>query len=118
VTPEGMEAEIISLREQVLQLQQQQEGQKKQWLWWSRIGAGFAIALLAADAYSRSGMPMPPNYGGPPLIFFVMLFLTLAFGSVARPTKIGMKAHLRNFALWVIIVLLLLVLFTLFQFRA
>jgi hypothetical protein len=120
VTAEEMEAEIISLREQVLQLQQQQEGQKKIWLWISRISAGFVIALAVAGAlvtFNSTG-------GSPPIVFVIngmfllLLFLTLAFHSVARPTNIGMNTHLRNFALWVIIVLLVLALFTLFQFRA
>jgi hypothetical protein len=115
VTAENVEHEIASLREQVSQLQQRQEGWKTQWLWWSRIAGGVAITLLAANVFNRVAMHMP--YADPPPIFFVMVFLTLAFGSIARPMNISMNTHLRNFALWVIIVISLVALFTLFQFR-
>jgi hypothetical protein len=115
VSAENMEHEIASLREQVSQLQQQQEGWKTQWLRWSRIAGGVAITLLAADVFNRVAMHMP--YADPPPIFFVMVLLTLAFGSFARPANISMNAHLRNFVLWVIIVISLVALFTLLQFR-
>jgi hypothetical protein len=118
VTPEQVETEVMTLREQVLHLQQRQEEQKKQWLWWSRIGAGIGLALLAADAFGHGAFSSPFHYGGPPTTFFVMAFLAVAFGSVAQAPATGMHTHRRNFALWVIIVLLLLAVFTLFQFEA
>ena len=110
-----IEGELRDLRQQVFQLQHRQEGQNKQWLWWSRIGGGAAIALLAVDVFHRVTMHMP--YGDPPPTFFVMAFLTLAFSSVARPTNSPMNTHLCNFALWIIIAVSLVALFTLLQFR-
>jgi hypothetical protein len=50
MTQDEMEAEIKGLREQVLQLQQQQENQKKHWFRWGQIcsfiGLGGVIVVI------------------------------------------------------------------------
>src|SRR5215467_5104496 len=58
---------------------------------------------------SRLARTSPPDHGG------AALGGTAPCGTPACHEDFGMNANLRNFALWVIIVLLLLALFTLFQ---
>ena len=63
MTQAEIDAEIESLRAQVSQLQQQQEGQKKHWTRWSLIcgGIGVAVAIVGAViAMIAAAGPIPP----------------------------------------------------------
>jgi hypothetical protein len=70
VTPEEMEAQIISLREHVMQIKEQQEREGKDQLLWSRISVvvGGALMMIAGLA----GLFLPPNPIKPVLLLFAV----------------------------------------------
>lgn len=86
MTPEETQAEIKSLREQVLQLRQQQEDQKKHWFRWGQIASFIvlALAIVALIVIYRTGS----GVGAVTLLFAwagVGGFLSSAFGHAGRP---------------------------------
>ena len=70
MTPEEMEAQIIGLREQVLQIEEQQERDRKDQLLWSRINgaAGGVLMMIAGFA----GIFLPPSPIKPVLLMFAV----------------------------------------------
>jgi hypothetical protein len=115
-----MAAGIKSLRGDMLQLQERQADQKKHWLLWSRIGSCVVIVLAIMAVYFNAAFPLTPMRQSTGLLFTMwpLGFVIAAFGYAARPTKKTMSADLRNLVTWVIIVVLLLGLFALLQFRS
>jgi hypothetical protein len=73
VTPEEMEAQIISLRERVLQIQEEQESQRKDRLLWSRVCAGVGGALLMIAGFTAIFLPWSPMTT---VLFLLALFAT------------------------------------------
>ena len=59
MTPEEMEAQIISLREQVLQIKEQQERARKEQLLWSRVNVGVGGVLMMIAGFA--GFFLPPS---------------------------------------------------------
>jgi hypothetical protein len=86
MTQDEMEAEIKGLREQTLQLQQQQENQKKHWFRWGHIASFIvlALAIVTMIVIHRTG-----SAGGPPNLLFAAMglcgFLSMAFSIAGRP---------------------------------
>jgi hypothetical protein len=68
VTPEEVEAQIASLREQVLQIERQQERARKDQLLWSRINVGGVLMMIAGFA----GIFLPPSPIKPVLLMFAL----------------------------------------------
>jgi hypothetical protein len=60
VTLEEMEAQIISLRERVLHIQEEQESQRKDRLQWSRVCAAVGGALLMIAGFAAIFLPRSP----------------------------------------------------------
>lgn len=73
MTPEEMEAQIIGLREQVLQIKEQQERDRKDQLLWSRINgaAGGVLMMIAGFA----GIFLPPTPMKSVLLLFALFAL-------------------------------------------
>jgi hypothetical protein len=62
VTQDELERELHSLREQITQLQQQQERQKKHWFRWGLVAGGIDVALAIFSAIViviADGSPSP-----------------------------------------------------------
>jgi len=72
VTPEEMEAQITSLREQVLQIREQQERAKKDQLLWSRINGGVGGVLMMIAGLA--GIFLPPS----PIKLVLLMFALFA----------------------------------------
>ena len=70
MTPEEMEAQITSLREQVLQIKEQQERERKDQLLWSRINVGVGGALMMIAGFA--GIFLPPSPIKPVLLMFAL----------------------------------------------
>jgi hypothetical protein len=70
VTPEEMEAQIVSLREQVLQIKEQQERARKDQLLWSRINVGVGGVLMMIAGFA--GIFLPPSPIKPVLLMFAL----------------------------------------------
>jgi hypothetical protein len=70
VTLEEMEAQIVSLREQVLQIEEQQERARKDQLLWSRINVGVGGALMMIAGFA--GFFLPPSPIKPVLLMFAL----------------------------------------------
>jgi len=70
VTPEEMEAQIISLREQVLQIKEQQVRERKDQLLWLRINVGVGGALMMVAGFA--GIFLPPSPIKPVLLMFAL----------------------------------------------
>ena len=88
MTQAEIETEIQSLRVQVLQLQQQQEGQKKHWFRWGLIAGCIGIVL---SIYSEI-IALLTVAGPTPPIAAILLFaalqlyvLCIAFSFAGRP---------------------------------
>jgi len=71
VTPEEMEAQIISLREQVLQIKERQERERKDQLLWSRISGGVGGALMMIAGLAALFLPPSP---AKPVLLLLALF--------------------------------------------
>jgi hypothetical protein len=71
VTPEEMEAQIISLREQVFQIQEQLEDQRKHRLLWSRTSVGVGGALMVIAGLAVIFLPSSPMIT---VLFLLALF--------------------------------------------
>ena len=89
MTQEDMATEIKSLRAEVMQLQKQQEDQRKLWLLWSRIGAAVVIVLAIASAYFNAVFPLAPMRLSSGLLFTIwpLGVLITAFGYAGRPAR-------------------------------
>jgi hypothetical protein len=70
VTPEEMEAQITSLREQVLRIKEQQERERKDQLLWSRISAAIGGVLMMSAGFA--GIFLRPNPIKPVLLLFAL----------------------------------------------
>jgi hypothetical protein len=70
VTLEKMEAQIVSLREQVLQIKEQQERARKDQLLWSRINVGVGGVLMMIAGFA--GIFQPPSPIKPVLLMFAL----------------------------------------------
>jgi hypothetical protein len=70
VTPEEIEVQIISLREQVLQIKVQQDCARKDQLLWSRINVGVGGALMMIAGFA--GIFLPPSPIKPVLLMFAL----------------------------------------------
>jgi hypothetical protein len=70
VTPEEMEAQIVSLREQVLQIKEQQERARKDQLLWSRINVGVGGVLMMIAGFA--GIFLPPSPIKPVVLMFAL----------------------------------------------
>jgi hypothetical protein len=70
VTLEEMEAQIASLREQVLQIEEQQERARKDQLLWSRINVGVGGVLMMIAGFA--GIFLPPSPIKPVLLMFAL----------------------------------------------
>jgi hypothetical protein len=70
VTPEEMEAQVISLREQVLQIKTQQEREEKDQLLWSRINVGVGGVLMMIAGFA--GISLSPSPIKPVLLMFAL----------------------------------------------
>lgn len=70
MTPEEMEAQITSLREQVSQIKEQQERARKDQLLWSRINAGVGGVLMMVAGFA--GIFLPPSPIKPVLLMFAL----------------------------------------------
>jgi len=88
MTQDEIEGELRSLREQVFQLQQQQERRKKHWFRWGLIAAciGFVLAIVSLI------IAVITVAGPTPLIASILLFAALqlyflcaAFGTAGQP---------------------------------
>jgi hypothetical protein len=83
MTQNEMEAEIKGLREQILQLQQQQENQKTHWYRWGQICSFIALGSVIVGFHDMIVI------GGPPQLLIGITglcgFFSWAFGSAGRP---------------------------------
>src|ERR1700722_3287892 len=83
MTQDIMEAEIKGLREQILQLQQQQENQKTHWFRWGHICS--FIVLGSAIVWIHDMIVI----GGPPQLLIGIMglscFFSMSFGFAGRP---------------------------------
>jgi hypothetical protein len=70
VTPEEMEAQIVSLREQVLQIKEQQVRERKDQLLWLRINVGLGGVLMMIAGFA--GIFLPPSPIKPVLLMFAI----------------------------------------------
>jgi hypothetical protein len=70
VTPEEMKGQIIRLREQVLQIEEQQERARKDQLLWSRISVGVGGVLMMIAGFA--GIFLPPSPIKPVLLMFAL----------------------------------------------
>ncbi len=70
MTPEEMEAQIVSLREQVLQIKEQQERARKDQLLWSRINVGVGGVLMMIAGFA--GIFLPPSPIKPVVLMFAL----------------------------------------------
>ena len=83
MTQDEMEAEIKGLREQVLQIQQQQENQKKHWFRWGHIASFIALALAIVTIHDTIVIHHSSN-----VVFAAMglcLLFSMAFRFAGRP---------------------------------
>src|ERR1700730_15308878 len=83
MTQDEMEAEIKGLREQVLQLQQQQENQKKHWFRWGHICSFIALAMAIVAIHDRIVIGAPPQLAIG--IVGLCVFFIMAFRFVGHP---------------------------------
>jgi hypothetical protein len=83
MTQDEIEAELISLREQVSKLRQRQEGQQTKWARWALafLGIFFVQFVLIGNTWFTSGKANPGEYG----VALIFMFIALAFGSLAQP---------------------------------
>ena len=70
MTPEEMKGQIIGLREQVLQIKEQQERARKDPLLWSRINVGVGGVLMMIAGFA--GFFLPPSPIKPVLLMFAL----------------------------------------------
>ena len=77
MTQDEMEAEIKGLREQVLQLQQQQENQKKHWFRWGHIASFIALAAAIVTIHYAIVIHHSSN------VVLAAMVLCLLFSSMA-----------------------------------
>ena len=70
MTPEEMEAQILSLREQVLQINQQHERARNDQLLWSRVSVGVGGLLMMIAGFA--GIFLPPSPTKPILLMFAL----------------------------------------------
>jgi hypothetical protein len=89
LTQEDMAAEIKSLRGEVLQLQKQQEDQRRLFLLWSRISGCVVIVLAITAAYFNAVFPLAPMKLSSGILFTIWpLGVLVSFlGYAGRPTK-------------------------------
>jgi hypothetical protein len=73
VTPEEIEAQIIDLREQVLQIKEQQNRDRKDQLLWSRINGAAGGVLMMIAGFAAIFLPATPVK--PVLLLFALFAL-------------------------------------------
>jgi hypothetical protein len=88
MTQDEMEAEIKGLREQVSQLQQLQENQKKYWFRWGHIAAFIALAAAIVTIHDNIVIHHSSD------VVFVVTVLCILFSSMALRFAGRPPAHL------------------------
>ena len=79
MTQGEIEVELKSLREQVLKLQQRQEGQQTKLARWAVAFLGASLVpLISFFVYANAGT-------GESTLFATFIFLSLSFGSLSQP---------------------------------
>ena len=71
MTPEEMEAQIIDLREQVMQIKERQERDRKDQLLWSRINGAAGGVLMMIAGFAAIFLPATPMK---PVLLLLALF--------------------------------------------
>jgi Mg/Co/Ni transporter MgtE len=88
MTPDEIEGELHTLRQQISQLQQQQERQKKHWFRWGLIAACIGLTLAIAGiiiAFITVAGPTPPVVAILVFAALQLLVLNAALGTAGLP---------------------------------